>query len=336
MGKNKEKYDFEAKNLIAYVAKRFKTLLIITILGAFITGIITIFIHNKYKSSLVLFPSSPASVARSISDINYIYSKGDLLSVGGTEEVDELMQVLNSNEIIAGLIEKYKLADHYRINLNKKGAYTRLYKKVSSNIKISRTEYSSVIIEVWDEKPDTCFYMANEIMSLADTVFSHMQRERLQKAFVLAQNAYDSVYRHIGKIQDSLTKINKLGILDYQYQTQEITKAYYNALMAGKTDLANTIHKQIKVLEDYGSKTMTLRDQIAYSEKNLGDLGAKLTVTKVALNSTISQKFVVSKPGKPDYKDYPKRMLIVLVSAISTFFVALFSFIIVDNIKKIL
>jgi uncharacterized protein involved in exopolysaccharide biosynthesis len=336
MGKNKEKYDFEAKNLIAYVAKRFKTLLIITILGAFITGVITLFIHNKYKSSLVLFPSSPASIARSISDIYYVYAKGDLLGVGGDEEVDELMQVLNSNDIISGLIEKFNLAEHYRINLNKKGAYTLLYKKVNSNLKINRTEYSSVIIEVWDENPQICYEMANEIMSLADTVFNRMHRERLYKANSLAQNAYDSLYNHIGKIQDSLTTLNKLGILDYHYQTQEILKAYYNALLAGKTDLANSINKQIKVLEDHGSKTLTLREEIDDAEKELADLGRKLTVTKVAVKSTISQKFVVSKPGIPDSKDYPKRMLIVLVSAISTFFVALFSFIIVDNIKKIL
>jgi uncharacterized protein involved in exopolysaccharide biosynthesis len=336
MGKNKDKYDFEAKSLIAYVAKRFKTLLVISILAAFITAIVTLFIHNEYKSSLILFPASPVNTSRFIGDINYGYVKGDFLGVGGDEEVDELMQVLNSNDIIISLISKFNLADHYKINLQKKGMYSLLYKKVSSNLKINRTEYSSVIIEVWDEDPKICWEMANEIINLADTVFNHMQRERVLKAYNLIKSEYDSLYRNIGKTQDSLTKLNKLGVLDFPFQTQEITKAYYKALLAGKSDLANTIHKQIKVLEENGSRTVTLREQIAYSGKNLADLGTRLTLAKIALQSTISQKFVVSKPKIPDSKDYPKRLLIVLVAALSTFFVALFCFIIIDNLKKVI
>ena len=84
------------------------------------------------------------------------------------------------------------------------------------------------------------------------------------------------------------------------------------------------------------SKTVTLEDEIFEAEKLLAELGRKLTVAKVAVKSTISQKFVVSRPVLPDYKDYPKRSLIVLVAAISTFFVALFSYIILDNLKKVL
>jgi uncharacterized protein involved in exopolysaccharide biosynthesis len=336
MGKNKEKYDFSANNLIAYVAKRFKTLLKISILGAVVTAIITLFIHNQYKSSFILFPASPVNVARSITDINYGYVKGDFLSVGSDEEVDELMQVLNSSDIIVELISKFDLAKHYKIDLNKKGAYTKLYKAVSSNVKINKTEYTSVSVEVWDEDPKLSYDMSNEIMDLVDTVFNRMQKDRIVKAYNLAQCAYDSLYKHIGMVQDSLTKLNKMGLLDYQYQTQEVTKAYYKALMAGKTDLANKIEKQIKLMENYGSRTMTLRDEIAYTEKNLGDLSGKLTIAKVAMKSKISPKYVVTKPGIPDYKSYPKRMLIVLVAGISTFFVALFAFIVIENLKKVI
>ncbi len=336
MGKNKEKHDFESSNLIAYVAKRFWTLIKISIAAGIITAIATIFIHNRYKSSLVLFPASQASVARSIADINYGYSKGDFLAVGEDEEIDALLQVLNSNDIVNGLVLKFDLANHYKINLSKKGAYSLLYKKVISNLKISRTEYTSVSVEVWDEDPKIAGAMANEIICLVDTVFSRMQHDRIVKAYNLIKNEYDNSSNYISLLQDSLTKLNKLGILDYQYQTQEITKAYYKAMLAGKTELANSIKKQIKVLEDYGSITMTLRDHISFSTKNLTDLGAKLSIAKVALQSTISSKYVVSKPGIPDSKDYPKRTLIVLVAAISAFFVALFCFIIFDNLKKVL
>lgn len=336
MGKNKEKYDYYAGNLIAYVAKRFWTLMKISVAAAIITAIATLFIHNQYKSSLVLFPASQASVSRSIADVNYGYSKGDFLAVGEDEEIDELLQVLNSSDIVNGLVSKFDLANHYKINLSKKGAYSMLYKKVASNLKIGRTEYTSVSVEVWDEDPQVAGAMAFEIINLVDTVYSRMQRDRIVKAYNLVKDEYESLSHYISLVQDSLTKLNKLGILDYQFQSQEITKAYYKAMLAGKTDLANSIKKQIKVLEDHGSKTMTLRDNIAYSTKNLADLGSKLSMARVAMKSTISSKYVVSKPGVPDSKDYPKRTLIVLVAAISTFFVALFCFIIFDNLKKVL
>jgi uncharacterized protein involved in exopolysaccharide biosynthesis len=336
MGRNTIKFDFDATSIIQYVVSKFKILVIISILAAVVTAFASLLLHDKYKAEVIMFPTSQVSASRSMVDPNYSYAKGEFLGIGEDEEVDQLLQILNSDDIKYELINKYKLEEHYKIDLKSKGAYSKIFKIISSNINSSRTEYNSVSVTVIDEDPKYAANMANDISVFVDSIFNRMFRLKAQNAYQIVKHEHDSLSNHINILLDSLTKLNKLGILDYGYQSQELTKAYYNALSTGKTELIKTFEKKIKVMQDYGSTANLLGQEISYKEKNLGDLSSKLTIAKVAVNQTIPNKYIVSSASVPDYKDSPKRSIIVIVSAISAFFIALLAFIFIDNFKKIM
>jgi len=335
MGKNKGKYDFDGSSILSFAIRRYKLLLVITLIAAVVSALASLTIHNRYKSEIVMFPTSQVSISRSIIEENYGTSKGDLMGIGEQEQVDQLLQVLESNEISSRLIKKYNLGEHYKINFKSKGAYTRLYKTLESNIKIGRTEYNSVVVDVWDEDAKIAASMANDIIDLTDTAYNIMFKDNAYKAYKIVKNEFDSITNHIKFLEDSLIKLNKLGIVDYGYQTKEVTQAYYKALSDGKTELAKIIRKQLKVLEDYGAQIVILRDEVAYNQKQQATIAFKLTQVKVEARQNLSRKFVVSRAGVADAKDSPKRMIIVLFSAIATFFAALFFMVIIENIKKI-
>ena len=334
MGRNTIKFDFDASSIIQYVIGKFKILAIITLLAAVVSGIASLFIHDKFKAEVVMFPGTQASVAQALVDPSYASYKSEFLGVGEDEDVDKLLQILNSEDIKYELITKYDLAEHYKIDLKSKGAYSKLLKALDGSIKSSRTEYNSVSVTFIDEDPEYAAKIANEISVLADSVNNRMLREKVTKAYLIVKTEYDSLSRHVHVLLDSLTNINKMGILDYAYQSQELTKAYYNALSLGKTELANTFDKKIKVMEAYGATSNVLIQELAYKEGYLSSLSQKLTMTKVAVNQRIPSKYVVSTARVPNLKDSPKRSMIVLISAISAFFVALLAFICIDNFKK--
>ena len=335
MGKNKDKFDFSASNLLAYVLKRFKVLLIITIAAGILTAIYSVFIPNRYKSEVILLPTTQTSVARSIADINYGTGKGELMGVGEDEELDLLLQVVNSNDIYEVLVQRFDLMNHYKIKPGSKAASKKLFDRLSSNIKISRTEYNGVQIQVWDEEPAMAAKMANKIGDYTDSVFMRMEKDKAQKAYNLIKNTYDSICTNLNVLQDSLTTFNKKGLFDVRMQTQELTKAYYKALMKGRSDIAKSAEKQMNVLKEYSSIYSSLQDLSIYFQKQKVDLSGKLAVASIALKNDVPRKYVVSSARISDYKDTPKRSIIVIVAAIAAFFVALFAFIIAENIKRL-
>jgi uncharacterized protein involved in exopolysaccharide biosynthesis len=283
-----------------------------------------------------MFPSSAVSTSKSLLDPNYQASKNaDLMNVGDEDDVDKLLQVLNSGQIKTMIIKKFDLINHYKINISEKGAYKKLYNKLDDNLHINRTEYNSVVVDVWDEDPVIAAKMANTLGMLIDTVFNSMNRERALKAYETVKSAYDSLSNSIKIYQDSLTILGKKGLYDLGWQTKELTKAYYSALLNGRTDIANNIKKQLDFFAANASRFKVMEEFVSYKQGLQHSFELKLEETKLESSQHLPYKFIVDYASVADSKDSPKRMLIVLVSAISAFFVALFCFIIFENIKKL-
>jgi capsular polysaccharide biosynthesis protein len=334
MGRNIVKFDFDASSIIQYIISKFKLLVIISITAAIVSGLASLLIKNKYKAEVVMFATTQSSVSQMLVDPNYQSYKSEYLGIGIDEDVDKLLQIVSSDDIKYELIEKYKLAEHYKVDLKSKGAYSKLISILDGRIKCSRTEFNSVSITFIDEDPEYAAKIANEISILADSVNIRMYREKATKGYKIIKNEYDSLRQNIILILDSLTQINKKGVLDYEYQTQELTKAYYNALVSGRPELIKNFENKMDILETFGANANVLIQELGYKQGFLNSLGQKLTIAKVAVTNTIPNKYIVSKAHVPDLKDSPKRSGIVILSAISAFFMALLAFIIIDNYKK--
>ena len=336
MGNDNPTIDFNASSIIKYIISKIKILALITLIAAVLAAVASLFIHDKYKAEVVMFPATQASISQSLVDPNYNNTKSEYLGVGTDEDVDKLLQILNSETIKYELINKFNLSEHYGINLATKGAQSKLLKTLGGSMNCSRTEYNSVVISVIDENPQLASNMANEISSLADSVNNRMIRDKVMKSYQIIKSEHDSLSLRLKVILDSLTRLNKLGIVDYQFQSQELTKAYYNALAAGKSDLVTILEKKLKIFESYGATANLLTLELGYKEGFISSLNQKLTIARVAMNNKISSKYIVNSAKVPDSKDSPKRTIIVLISAIAAFFVSLISFILIDNFKKIL
>jgi hypothetical protein len=149
---------------------------------------VSLSIAEKYKSTIILFPSSSSSISNDLLGRNL--AKKDILKFGEEEEVEQLMQVLQSDDIRDRIIQKYNLLEHYDIDTASKYPMTQLYKEFASNVDISRTEFMSVKIEVLDIDAQFAADMANDMAALVDTVMNKMQKNRARKAFTIVEKEY--------------------------------------------------------------------------------------------------------------------------------------------------
>ncbi len=310
---SKWRYNFDTFDLIYFIKLKFKLLMIIGFTAAVISAVVALMMEEKFKSTVILFPTTSASISKSLISNNVVTK--DVLQFGEEEEVEQMLQVLQSDEIRNRIIEKYNLMQHYEIDSTSDMKMTSLSSIYNSNIRIKRTEYMSVRVDVLDKDPKMAADMANDIANLLDTVMNRMQKDRARKALKIVEDEYFYLENQIQSLEDSLTKIRRLGINDYESQAEVFNAAYAEALSKGAS-AANIakLESKLTVLSEYGGAYVSLTNFLEFQKEALSDLKARYAEAKVDAEQMLPHKFIVNSAYPAERKSYPIRWLIVVVS----------------------
>ena len=225
--------DLNSGNLIVFFYKWRKPLSIITLVALVSSIVVSLLIENKYESTVILFPTTTSSISKALLSENNS-GKEDVLRFGEEEEAEQMLQILNSDEIRDRVIEKYNLAQHYDIDDDLKYKFTELQKEYESNVTFERTKFMSVEISVLDHSPDTAAMIANDIAAFLDTVKNRMRREVAMEALKIVEDEYTSQKSYIKELDDSLTEIRGLGIINVRAQAERLTEQLAIAILQGK------------------------------------------------------------------------------------------------------
>ncbi|MCF8296565.1 MAG: hypothetical protein K9J13_03385 [Saprospiraceae bacterium] len=335
--KLQESNDFNSVNLIAFLWNRRLILIIVSLVAAIASAVFSgpFFITPKFKSTVVLFPSSTNSISKSLLS-QTSGAKQDILQFGEEEEAEQLLQILNSNDIRARIIQKYDLMNHYEIDSTGKFKITNLFKEYRTNINFRRTEYMAVEISVLDKDPVIAANIANDISDLLDTTKIKMQKTRAIKGFHVVEAEYLQLLNEIKIKEDSLAVLRKLGINDYESQAEMINMQLAMEIAKNPNSAAvKALEAKLDILAQYGTPYVSIRDQLEYDKKQLTEIKGKYNEAKVDAEEELPQTFVVDKAFPAEKKSYPIRWLIVVVSVFAALILSIITIIFVENISKI-
>jgi len=325
--------DFNSLNILFFLYKWRKSLVIIGIATFLISSFIALTIREKFKSTVILFPATTSSISKALLS-ETSFKQDDVLQFGAEEEAEQMLQILNSDEIRTKISEKYNLLNHYEIDTADKFKRTKLYDEFQSNITFKRTEYMSVKIEVMDINPDTAALIANDIAALHDTAKIRMQRERATEALRIVKKEYLQKETDVNRMTDSIKIINSYGLYDYESQSEVTTGQYAIAISKGDQRAIKALEEKLKVIADYGSTYVSLRDNLEFQRKQLNLLKTKYEGTKADVEQVLPQKFIVSNAFPAEKKSYPVRWIIVVVSTMASLLMAVIAILLLENIKQ--
>jgi uncharacterized protein involved in exopolysaccharide biosynthesis len=327
--------DFDSSNLLLFILRWRKPLIIVTVVAAILSAVFSapVFITPKFESTVIMFPTSTASISKSLLAKNNV-AKEDLLSFGEEEQAEQLIQILNSDEIRSKIVERYDLMNHYEIDTTDQYKQTKLFKEYDSNITYKRTEFQSVRVDVLDTDPNMAADIANDIAALVDSVKNRMQKERAFKAMRIAEAEYMEMKNYVKELEDSLNTLREMGVNDYESMSERFNEYYAKAILENKTQAAEKLAVQLKILSQYGGAYVSIRDMLEHEKEQLSHLRAKYQEAKVDAEQTLPHKFIVNNAFPAEKKSYPIRWLIVLVSVVSTFIIALLTIIAYENVNK--
>ncbi len=332
MSKTTPQYDFNSVNLVIYIWNHRKPLILVSFIAAVIAAVSSLMIPNRFESEVILFPVMENSASQ---DLLVQSSRKDLLKLGKDEEIDQMLQILNSDDLQHFVVEKYHLMEHYKIDtLKEKYPRNVLKKKYDKYISITPTKFMSISIKVSDTDAQMAADIANDIAKEVNVVMTNMIKVKAVKALELVETEYNSVLDKFHALEDSLDVIRSYGVVDYEKQAERYSEALGNALIRNNKEAAKELEEKLAVLAKYGGPYLAITEYLTFSRERLSELEAKYIEAKLDASENLDKVFILNKAVKADKKSYPKRSIIVVVSTLTTFILMVLLLIIKDTIQS--
>lgn len=317
----------QAVDLLEFIWKQRKILIIVGVLAAIASAIVSYMIKEKFLSVVTLYPAMSSTVAFT----DEVHFEQSAASFGEEEQAEQMIQILKSGEIRDKIRDKYNLMEHYRINPESPYRYTEFSMKYDENVTYQRTKYGSVKISVLDEDPKVAADVANDIAALIDSTKNRMIKERSWEAFKVAERERNELIKKIELLVDTMSSLSALGVVNADAQVglpQALANAKDPAVKA-------QILKQIEATEKYGSIYNNFEQQLDWNNIRLSTKEAVYEQTKSDANSSFSHKFIVENAYPSEKKAYPVRWLVVAIGTFSSVFLAMILLLVLQKIREL-
>ena len=294
---------FKSKNIIDILI-RWKIHLATIVCGAALVAAFfssSIFITSLFKSFAIVYPSN-------------------ISPYSDESETEQMIQILQSKDIRDSIVQKFDLPKHYGIDPGYKYFLSTLLWEYGQKVKINKTPYSAVGIEVWDKDPAIACNMVNEILNQYNLKVRYMHKEKFQEVVQNYREITDYKKKELDSLQMQAQELGvKFGLLDYQSQTREVMRA----ILSGGSSNRSEAQKLRKNLEEKGGHREMISNLLLSEANQYGAL--KLEYDRAILNYNRNYTYlnVLNKPFPADKKSYPIRWIFVVVSALSALFLAI-------------
>lgn len=303
---------FDNTSMIQTIFKWKWHIVIITLVAAIIGAIFSgsRFITPLYKSEATIYPTHTES-----------YSDETL--------TEQMLQVLQSQEIMDSVVEKFDLLKHYKIDKGYKFWRTALIGEYRSNVSISRTPYDAVTIKVYDSDPEIAYEMVYEIFNQYSKMYKRiLQAQRREQAdFFLSTLKENEAF--IDSLINRLSEIGKeYGIYDVTSQSREVTRAYLNNGNSKKLD------QMMENLGEYGPEINKINTLLEYAYDNYHKTKYDFEREYRYYTNDFSYGNIISAPIASDKKAYPIRWVVVALSGLCACFISILVIYMIENKKR--
>jgi tyrosine-protein kinase Etk/Wzc len=327
MEQNEIHLEEERQNLLVFIWKNRRIILMVTAATAMISLVVSFFLTPLYKSQAVVFPAATSTVSFS----EQRNAKASSMDFGEEEQAEQLVQILKSSKIRNILIERFDLFKNYDVDLNDENKNFKLNKAYNNHIQFNRTRYGSIEIDVLDKNPELAATIANKIVDLIDTVKNEMVQERTLPAFEINKRKRAMLEEQMKTLQTEMDTLSVNGVVPNESRAN-LFQAYNDARSpADRSFFQNQIDVNLKFGAKFDGLQM-LRDEMIVKLAKFED---SYEQAESDANTLFNHKFIVESAVIADKKDRPKKAIIILMSTFGAFFFMIFALLLRERFKEL-
>ena len=327
MNDSHQELEADRNNLLLFLWRNRKTVILITSTTALVAVIISLLMTPLFRSTAIVFPAATSTVSFS----EQRNAKASSMDFGEEEQAEQLIQILQSARIRNRIVQKFDLMEHYEIASDDANKNYKLGKEYNNHITFTRTRYGSIEISVLDRDKELAANIANKIVQLIDTVKNEMVQERTIPAFQISQRKKDLLEQDISTILIELDSLSKLGVVSIEGRAN-----LFQAYNESKNTIDRAFFKdKIDVNQKYGARFDGLEELRDEKLTKVAKFEDAYDQAESDANTLFNHKFVVEPAVIADKKDKPKRMIIVLIAMIGGFVFSIFALLIRSRIREL-
>lgn len=335
-----------------------KPILLVCIVAVLGTALISLFLPNYYKSATVFLATSPDQAKP-----DALYSSREYY--GNANDVDRLLTIAESNELVEYLVDSFKLYTHYKINPeNPKASYT-VQQKFFSLYDVKKNKRDAIELTIEDRDGAFAARMANAAREKIDEIAQKLIKEGQGKAIQTFENQIQVKQELLKTLTDTLIALrNTYGIFNSVAQTENLTQQQSEA--QGKLILNRKRLEVLKATAGVPRDTITMLNALVQGleeevkgtgelmkhfnsgmaivliyEKQWFESNAQLTAEferlklwRSAYDASIPATVLVEKAEVPIIKSRPRRSILVLTAGAIAFIFSVFAVLLMDAYQE--
>ena len=278
------------------------------------------FITPKFKSFAVVYPAN-------------------ISEYSDESETEQMFQILQSQDIKDSVIKKFNLPKHYEIDPAYQYYRTAINYEYGQNVKINKTPYDAIRIEVLDKDPQIAADMVNAIIDFFNLKVRAMHRSKYYEVILMYENLLAQKQKNIDEIQDELIELStEYGLLSYDQTSEQVMRGYLQTIMGANKSNINMkeVNRLKENMEKYGGELIILVESLKLEVKTYATFKVEYEDTWRFYYSDLTYSNVITSPFPSDKKATPIRWLIVAITAMVTFFFSLIIVLIIENYRSYL
>lgn len=282
----------------------------------------------------VLF-SSPFFITPKFKSVGVV-SPANVSPYSEESETEQMFQILQSQDIMDSVIATFNLPGHYKIAQDYKYYKTALYYEYSQNVKIEKTPYDAIRIEVLDKDPEMAANIVNSIIDFYNKKVEQMHKGKYLEVMDMYVKLLARKQNDIDSLKLALFNLSvQSGLLGYDQSSEEIMRGYLRTVTSGAAGNINSAEvKRLKEnMEKAGGDLILLTESIKNEARAYTAFKVEYEDALRFYNAKLTYCNVITHPFASDKKSYPVRWLIVAMTFILTFFFSIVVILMVENLR---
>ena len=285
--------------------------LIAIVLSAIFSG--PWFITPKFKSFAIVYPSN-------------------ISPYSDESETEQMLQILQSSDIRDSIIKKYNLAKHYEIDSSYKYFRSTMIWEYSQNVRVSKTTFEGINIEVTDWDPKIACDMVNAILYYYNKKVRRLHEDKFKEVVELYDRSILKKQQYIDSLENRFVELSTTyGLLDYGNQSREIARGYLKTIDGSSGINTKEVLRLKQNIEQKGGEFLLLQTLIQQEAGKFAELKQDYETAYMNFDRKFSYTNVITEPFVADKKSFPVRWLIVVITSLATFLIAFLAILIFEN-----
>ena len=354
---------FDLLGVIKILYKWRKPVIQLCVALGVITAIVSLFLPNYFQSTTVFLVASPDQAKPEV-----LFNRtGTKSFVYGTEnDIDRILTISESNELLDYLVGEFNLYQHYRIDSAKNKARYRVQKKFFKYYDVLKTSRDAIELSFEDKDPDFAAAVANAAREKIDLIAQQLLKNTQQKAIGTFENNISSKNNQLKLLSDSLQVLrSRYNIFNAASQTESLTDrldrvesglvrnrarlerlresrgiprdtiVMMEALVAGIEEEAKALADKRELLNQGLSRVNIYEKQYLEANQTLSEDQERLKEYQAAYNSVIPATILVAEAVPPVVKSRPKRSIYVILAGMLAFVFSTFGVLLFESYRNV-